>query len=501
MAVAAELQLELAPLYDIGPRFVEPLPDIVLVPEMASDDLTRRRAARFIGAIVTNSSVELVESPSIEHPIESLFDGLQRAAEGDQEAKAMVYMNASTDAIERTLKSGHVGKKVPLMIDEQGKIQQFGQSFETINANSLRFASGNPTMRARTEAETRNAFRIEQLNHEGLFDDYSLVVFSLAEDMDGFFRETMSCSIQVTSKFGEGLATEAAFVSGKKSTASERHDMTTVIALGNELSVDYANKTTAEIIDMPVLVRNDLLPLGAMSVVQMWDKQAGTFVGEDKPVLSYAAALENCRQRERTFEPRIERVVNELIAKAHTVKTRVQAVELLHKVSEKHMVVQAVQDTRINPLAFGAVAAAHIEHARLHLQQGDIAASNLSLGRAQDTAKSSSCPSATSGANISKDSLDGSSESSEADEFVKMTCPFCGDKDQWGYKCSPNQNCTSCSARVVGGKVVSKGNGGKKETAAQPKPKTLNYLRKKLPRGHPIPRAEAKIKAAVGYKK
>lgn len=497
----AELQPELAPVDEISLHFTEPLPDIVLVPEMASDGPTRQRAARFIGAVVTNCSVELVESPSVEHPIESLFDALQLAAEGDPAARAMVHMNASTDAIERTIKSGHVGKKVPLMIDEQGKVQQFGQSFETVNANSLRFASGNPIMRARTEAETRNAFRIEQLNREGLFEDYSLVVFSLAEDMEGFFTETMSCSIQVTSKFDAGLAVEAAFVSGKRNISSKRHDTTTVIALGNELGVDYTNKTTAEIIDMPVLVRNDLLPLGAMSVVQMWDKQAGTFVGEDKPVLSYAEALAKCRQRERTFEPRIELVVNEVIALAHTVKTRLQAVELLHKVSEKHMVVQAVLDPKINPVAFGAVAAAHIEHSRLHLQQGDIVAGSLSLEKAVGTARSFSCPSATSGANISKSSGDGSSESSGPDEYVKMTCPYCGDTKQWGFKCSPNQHCTSCSALVIGGNPISKGNGGKKKKLGQLKPRFLNYLRKKLPRGDSIPPAEGKIKATVGYKK
>ena len=53
-----------------------------------------------------------------------------------------------------------------------------------------------------------------------------------------------------------------------------------------------------------------------------------------------------------------------------------------------------------------------------------------------------------------------------------MTCPFCGDKNQSGDPCSPNQHCNNCDARVSGGKVVSKGNGGKK--AARLKPPSLN---------------------------
>ncbi|HLG90881.1 MAG TPA: hypothetical protein VI336_01855, partial [Candidatus Saccharimonadales bacterium] len=43
----------------------------------------------------------------------------------------------------------------------------------------------------------------------------------------------------------------------------------------------------------------------------------------------------------------------------------------------------------------------------------------------------------------------------------KMGCPFCG-ATQYGDPCSPNQSCSNCSAQVVNGRVLSKGNGGKK---------------------------------------
>jgi hypothetical protein len=66
-------------------------------------------------------------------------------------------------------------------------------------------------------------------------------------------------------------------------------------------------------------------------------------------------------------------------------------------------------------------------------------------------------------------------------DFGKMHCPFCK-AEQWGDKCSPNQHCTKCNARVVGGKVVSKGNGGKKRLRLQAsRPNSLQRnLAKKL---------------------
>ncbi len=41
----------------------------------------------------------------------------------------------------------------------------------------------------------------------------------------------------------------------------------------------------------------------------------------------------------------------------------------------------------------------------------------------------------------------------------RMTCPFCGDKDQYGDPCSPNQHCSACQATVEKGQVKSKGHG------------------------------------------
>jgi len=158
--VAIETSLQ-EPMYDIS----EPL--VVVVPEMEADKLVRARAARFIGACVTGQYVERasVETKTTVLQIESLYEAIHMAAEGDPTARQMIETNARTDVVERTIKAGHV-ITVDLNVDQTGKIQQHGQSMESVQANSLRLASRNRQMRERTEAEATNAFRIEQLHRQ-----------------------------------------------------------------------------------------------------------------------------------------------------------------------------------------------------------------------------------------------------------------------------------------------------------------------------------------------
>ncbi len=43
----------------------------------------------------------------------------------------------------------------------------------------------------------------------------------------------------------------------------------------------------------------------------------------------------------------------------------------------------------------------------------------------------------------------------------RMTCPFCGDKNQYGDPCSTSKICKACRAEVRGGKVIHKGSSNK----------------------------------------
>ena len=397
------------------------LPPVIVVPEMSIDQQVRLRAAQFIGAAVLGNP-GMAELCSVEAPIESLHDALQRAAEGDPTGRRLVETNVGTDVIERTIKTGHVMQKTPLIITEAGKILQHGQTMDSIQANSLRLASEHPVMRARTEAEARNAFRIEQLNKQGLFEDYSFVVLSRAENLPqyGFFTETMSVSIQVTSKQGDGLALESAFVSGIATDGGQTHDETTIVRLGQLLGTDLSGKTPAEIIDTPLLVHNSLLPSGAIDLVRLYDQAAGgTFFGENRPTQDYLDYLQYCHQREQTFSPRVKQITEEMLAVASEIDSPLTAVRLLHDLSEKHMVKQAIMDDSIDSRVFGRVSGNYIEQARRALEEGDFEAA-ADFGRsALATADSSSCPSAQK-----------EKDTDSADcEFISKKCPLCDQRN------------------------------------------------------------------------
>lgn len=411
------------------------LPDVLVIPAMEEDALVREKAARFIGKIATEEN-GYVESIQPNSSISSLHEAIQRASEGDPTALSMVETNVKTDVIERTIKAGHVMTPVPLSIMPDGSIMQYGQSIKSIQANSLRYAAEHPVMRQRTEAEARNAFRIEECNRAGLLEDNVFVVISRAENLPNFFTETMSCCLQATSKEGGGLTTESAFVAGVAKPGESPHDEATVVELGRLLGVDLAGKTAAEIIDTPLLIPKKLLTNGAIDLVKLYDQAAGgTFFGEAKPGQDYLAYLEQCRKREKTFEPKVRQITKELLASASTLTTPQQAVQKLHKLAGAHMVEHAINtDRSIDPRVFGVVAAPQIELARLADEYGDQAARDRYLQTAKATERSISCPDGMKKPdeyNINTNDQTGSSkqESDKDCDFISKKCPMCGEKN------------------------------------------------------------------------
>jgi hypothetical protein len=291
MAVAAEIERK-TPSIDQESSFIieAQRPWALNVAELDVDQRIREEAAQFIGRALLAEVVENSETlKRDEGAINSLLDGIHLANKGNENAKKMVRTNVETDVIERTLKAGHVTDPIPLEVTPDGKIVQYDQTGDSIQANSLQLAASDRVMLARTKAETRNKFRTEELNRLGWLDEHSLVVFSLAEDMpDIFFTETMSCSIQVTSKVGNGLQLESAFVAGVNEEDAPAHDIETIIKVGDLLGVDFRNKTKAEILDMPLLVPNEIIKNGAIDIVKLWDEACDGFFWENKPApMSY----------------------------------------------------------------------------------------------------------------------------------------------------------------------------------------------------------------------
>ena len=456
MAITAEIiEIQNWGHIDVDPE----LPLVLAIPELSHDKQTRQRAAQFIGAVALNETIQSIPELSVDKPIESLFEAIKAASEGDIEARKLIETNVRTDVIERTTKAGHV-MKVDLIVDQEGKVKQHGQAMDSVQANSLRFASNMWQMRERTEAETRNAFRIEKAYNAGLLKDYSLVVFSRAADnmpaeqmkKAGFFTDTMSCAIQVTTASEQGLTTESAFVAGVKEPGGERHDEATIVALGEALKVDFSGKTAAETLDFPILIRNDMIPNGATDLVKLWDNCAGgTFYGENRPQHDYLEYRELCRTREQTYEPKVQQITEALIAEAGHITTPLMATDRLGKLSEKYMVEKAVEDDTINPKVFGDEAAGHIEQARIYRDQGNLELALHETFIAKQTAKSFSCP--TGGRDPSAEGSSSETAKNESDlgdcEYISKECPLCHAKNVKTLVTKTRITCGTCKGYVA----------------------------------------------------
>lgn len=416
---------------------------VFAVPEMVEDTEIRRRAAAFIGAVATGSFVHKEQQIAADEaltikPIESLYDAILLAYKGDEQGRKMVRTNVYTDAIERTIKSAHI-LQVELSVDATGDIQQHGQSMNSIQANSLAYAANNPRMQARTEAETRNAFRIKQAYESGKLADYSFVVVSRAADNMtvaemkevGFFTDTMSCALQVTSAHDTTLTTESAFVAGCERPGAVRHDQATIEKMFGRLGVDIRDKPAADLIDIPLLIHNSLLPDGVSNLVELYDDCAGgTFFGEAKRRQDYREYRSKCQQREQGFQPTIDAIVAELIAQAPFLTSRIDASDRLSKISGKHLIRLAGEDHTINPDVFGTLSSVRIEMARWHYENGNVMQAEAELDEAAITDQSSSCPSGVK--NSQTQAKNGTKESSKDNddcEFVSKECPVCGEKN------------------------------------------------------------------------
>ncbi len=469
---------------------LEQPPMAILVPEMLEDELVRRRADRFIrfaGAVGVAEQVQ-VEAVDREHTPEeqttSLMDSIHRAAWGDQMARKMVEINTRTDMIERTIKAGHI-IAVDIFEDDDGNLVQYGQSMESIQANTLRFAADTAAMRERAEAETHNTFRIKQFHEQGLLKDYNFVVISRFPDRQsmsiqeakkaGFFVDTMSAAIQVTGTGPHGLQTESAFVAGVSGPDAQPHDEAAIIALGQAFEVDYSGKTAAQIIDMPLLIHKDAMPNGVSDLVKLYDQFAGgTFFGQNEPAQDYQAYREQCRQRETALEPAVQAVVEELINQAEHLHTPLEAVEKLDELSERDMVRYSVKyDHSIDPLVFGEEAAGYIRQARAYELEGDTQSAERATERAQETAVSSSCPTARKAANEANEQEEVEVIESPESKAGKIRCIKCREYvNKREVVKAKSWCCPKCKYEVdiCNGKVLNE---------AQPKPQAE-------PEAHPV---------------
>lgn len=423
------------------PELVEQLPQLPLVinvAEMMEDQLVRNRAERFIhfvGSQVTNKHIE--EIPRAPRPT-SLMDMIHQAAAGNELALRGVIMNVHTDVVERTLKAGHVS--VPIEMEEagDGSIVQNTQSLQDIQANNHLYASDISEMQLRSKAEANNIFRLENANRMGLLEDYWFVERSRpADDMSpeaakkaGFFIDTMTVGLRGTTKQNGKIVMQPAVVAGKRDINAPRHDEEAIVQVDAVFGVDSTGKTATEILDSPLLIHKSLMPNGIIDLVALYDRALGdTFFGEDKPRQEYLAYREECYERERNFEPTVQKIVADLLEESNSIIAPKQAIERLNKLSGKHMIELAVLDRTIDANVFGPASAHHVRVARQEITHGNFEQARIEINQAVQKDESRSCPSGAGASNSSNGGAEGSSGEGggDSDEHgsLEFECPHC----------------------------------------------------------------------------
>jgi hypothetical protein len=292
------------------------------------------------------------------------------------------------------------------------------------------------------KAETLNSFRIEELKRAGLLEDYSVVVISLfPDDMSsedaskiGFFADTMSASIQRTGLNNSGeLVVESAFVAGK-SEAGSRQDKKGVAGIFSGLGINYPPESSTDILAEPILVPNELLKNGVADIVSLYDRALGenVFFGRTLSGSSdYKRFKEICSLREKEYEPNVDMAYRDMMNLAEAISSEVEACQVLNSLSAKYMLMQAVEDDRIDPSVFGENAKVDILQARIALSSGDYIRMYELTNMALKKETSSSCPGGIGDPeNMDEVGFNLTSKSKDQDcEFVSKECPMCHKKN------------------------------------------------------------------------
>jgi hypothetical protein len=433
------------------------------------NERAKQETRRLLGAIAIRG--EAVASTEVTNTEQTLMTAIKRASCGDASAENVIRNNVATDVAERLFKAAHQ-TRISMQFKD-GKLQQEGRLLTNIHKNTLEHSLLNKEMLRRSQYELHNAHVFEQLHASGVLKTHDAIVFSpsstamsLADKKKyNFFIDTETCSIQRLSADGNDVTFESAFVAGKRTPQSQRHDIAAIQKMAAEGGIELTDADGTEIIQHVFLVpKNEFRHVG--QVVKWYDQAVGgTFYGQDAPVQDYDAYAKVCEERTKGFDETVEKIVQQLQNEADALKTPIEAIMRLDELSERYCVKEAVADGSLDAAVFGPVAAQHIMDARQRIMLGDLIGADQSLRKAQATADSSSCPLAKERATGESDA-DSNTSNEENSEEQWMNCPFCSAK-VFGDPCAVELSCWDCTAKLFHGKVISKGNGGTKQRRAE----------------------------------
>jgi len=457
---------------------------------------------KFLGGVAVRGESGVLPSPEANNE-SSLMAAVQLAALGDPEAMQVVETNTATEVSERLFKVAHQSTvKLRMQNDRLG---QNGRLMLDLHRNALEQTELIPEMVRRSSHEARNILLFESLYKRRIMDDYDMIVFSPssttmteAEKKDyRFFTDTESVSIQRLSADGEEVTLETAFVAGKKTPESERHDVDTIQTMAANLGIQLSENDGTDLIRQVFLIPKQQIE-GVEDIVALYDAAAGgTFYGQAKSPQNYKLYAQECQRRSDNFANTVADIRSQLIAEAATFKTPLEAFMRLDALSEAACTERAVFDPTIDLSVFGKTAANHIIEARQYHDLGQFELFTQSLQRAIETGESSSCPikrSIVSGGDGSPEGASGGGSNQEVSKKQWMTCPHCKAK-VFGDPCASRLECWDCIALVSDGVVISTGNGGSRKRREERAKKGNITLMSIILQGSPKPPADGRAAA------
>ncbi len=429
-------------------------------------------AQRKLGQVALGRYVEVEPISEIKTNETTLLANIEKARHGDEQAHRSVLINVETDMAERLYKSGHV-TEVHLQI-ENGSLAQSGSKLADIQMNALRYTQLNGVMLRRTAQELENVHTFEGLINASVLDTHNAVVFSLCPDDEGtindynFYKDTASCSVQFLQQNSDSdVLLQTALVAGKATPEAPRHDKAAIDQLIMQASGEDAVRLSNhdDSLRYIMLLPKSDTPNGIIDVVRHYDEAVGSnvFYGlSAAPGLAdYEIHQEACDQKARYIKQLAFGVAQQLIAESPGIDRPLDALKRLNDLSEASLVRAAAEvfDLDIDESVFGESAARSIRESRELRLAGDEGGAARATEEAIRTADSGSCPMNFSGGNKEGDGQQASVLDSIS-QHKFMRCPFCR-AGQYGDPCARVLACHNCSARVVDGKVTSRGNGGK----------------------------------------
>jgi ribosomal protein S27AE len=410
---------------------VAEMPDDQECIQQAQANLLSRKA----GDIALGGAVE-----TIAKPIRNGKEGLEWAAEGDEDGIQMLDANIVKEMSEYLYKAGNISK-VMLKTDVFGRMLQNGQLMRDVYRNGYQMASAHPVLKERSRAEGNNGARLEKFYSEGMLDDHTMFVFSRTtdglsdEELDKlhFFSATKTISIQATTNSSEGLTTETAFVAGVSEDGAERNDKEVVEAIYEYFGMDCSGLTAEELIDMPLLIPNELIKNGVIDIVKLYDEiNGGTFYGQSVGQKDYLDHKAFCEKREKNLEEDKQRIRMQLISENSILPDAVSVSKRLAKLVEENLVKKAINDESIDARVFGKESAENIFAARKQSRIGNYEMAAIHAQTAIKTATGGSCPSSLESLAKLMGAGQGAKEESNSEEdceFISKSCPKCGEKN------------------------------------------------------------------------